>query len=138
MAVDLVVKREQSFISTLGFVTLESQLIVLGIATFVIWVLESLFEYLYMLGWRNLAQQVQHSLRVEGFERSVTHDLEWFESGNSGYYQSILNEDVNQLERFLDGGINDIIQVVVSTVLVSLVFFYLSPIIAIVALFQSL
>ena len=134
VAVDLVVKREESFLAGLGFDTVESQLFVLGLATLVIWASESLFEYLYSIGWRNLAQKVQHALRIEAFNRAVNHDLSWFEGGNSGNFQTVLGEDVNQLERFLDGGINDIIQIVVSTVLVSCVFFYLSPLIACVAL----
>lgn len=39
----------------------------LAAATAVIWVLESLFEYLYQLGWRNLAQTVQHELRMDAY-----------------------------------------------------------------------
>jgi ATP-binding cassette subfamily B protein len=43
---------------------------------------------------------------------------------------AILNDDVNQLERFLDRGANDLIQTATSVVGVGLVFFVLSPSIA--------
>jgi len=36
---------------------------------------------------------------------------------------AVLNEDVNQIERFLNTGANDLIQVAVSSVLVGAVFF---------------
>lgn len=134
VAVDLVVKREESFIASLGFVTPESQLLFLGALTFIVWSSESFFEYLFSVEWRNLAQTVQGALRTEGARNALSHQLAWFESSHSGRFQTVLGEDVNQLERFLDGGINNIIQLVTSTVLVSAVFFYLSPAIAVLAL----
>jgi ATP-binding cassette subfamily B protein len=46
---------------------------------------------------------------------------------------SILNDDVNQLERFLDGGANDLIQVATTCVTVGVVFFWVSPTVAMLA-----
>ncbi len=43
---------------------------------------------------------------------------------------SVLSDDVNQLERFLDGGANDLIQLAVTGVAVSTAFFVISPAIA--------
>ena len=60
VAVDLVVNKQDSWISQLGFHTIESQLIFLAITTFFIWVFESLFQYLYSLKWRNIAQDIEH------------------------------------------------------------------------------
>src|SRR5690606_27078388 len=61
-------------------------------------------------------------------------DLRWFESRRTGNLMSVLSEDINQLERFLNGGANDLIQVLTSTVLVSGVFFVLAPEVAGLAL----
>jgi ATP-binding cassette subfamily B protein len=44
-----------------------------------------------------------------------------------------MNDDVNQLERFLDGGANSLIQVGVTVVAVGAVFFVISPLIALLA-----
>ena len=47
VAVDLVVEKENSFVASLGFSSIESQVIFLGVVTFIIWALESMFEYIY-------------------------------------------------------------------------------------------
>jgi len=44
---------------------------------------------------------------------------------------SILNDDINQLERFLDKGANELLQVGTTVVVISAIFFYISPMIAI-------
>ena len=46
---------------------------------------------------------------------------------------SILNDDVNQLERFLDTGAKEIIQTVVNVVLVGIVFLFISPVLMVLA-----
>ncbi|MDX5298484.1 MAG: ABC transporter ATP-binding protein/permease, partial [Gammaproteobacteria bacterium] len=60
-------------------------------------------------------------------------DMGFFEARNSGQLVSILNDDVNQLERFLDGGANNLIQTLVTVLAVGAVFFVLSPTIALLA-----
>jgi len=47
---------------------------------------------------------------------------------------SVLNDDINQMERFLNGGANDLIQILTGTVLVGAVFFALTTKIAFLAL----
>lgn len=134
VAVDVVVNQDHSFVARLGFPEPQQQITVLAIATFVIWALESIFEYLYSVNWRNLAQSIQHELRLDTYNHIQNLDLEWFEDKGSGNLLSIMGEDVNQLERFLNTGANEIIQIIVSTVLISAVFFYLDPTIAILSL----
>ena len=43
---------------------------------------------------------------------------------------SILNDDINQLERFLDKGANEILQVSTTVVIIGAIFLYISPTIA--------
>ena len=62
VAVDLVVKKQDSFIASLGFESITSQVLFIGLLTFVIWALESFFEYLYMLKWRGIAQNIEHDI----------------------------------------------------------------------------
>lgn len=133
IAIDVVVNQEASFVAQLGLVTPQSQIIALAVLTFVIWAGESLFEYLYMILWRNLAQNLQADIRQDAYEHIQKQDMSFFESRSSGQLISVLNDDVNQLERFLDGGANDIIQVLVTVVAVGAVFFVLSPLIAFLA-----
>ena len=131
--VDLVVQREQSFIARLGFESIESQITLLAIATFLIWASESIFEYLYSVGWKNIAQGIEHHIRIDTYSHVQNLDLEWYEKQKTGNITAILNDDVNQLERFLNGGFNDILQIIVSTIAIGGVFFYISPLIALFA-----
>ena len=133
IAIDVVVNQEASFVARLGFEAPRDQIFVLAVLTFLIWAGESLFEYLYLILWRNLAQRLQADLRQDAYEHVQQLDMAFFESRNSGELVSIMNDDVNQLERFLDGGANDLVQVVVTVLAVGAVFFFLSPVIALLA-----
>ena len=133
VAIDVVVNQEQSFVASLGFETPHQQITMLAILTFVIWAGESLFEYLFQILWRNLAQRLQADMRQDTYEHAQRLDMAFFESKSSGQLVATMNDDVNQLERFLDGGANALIQVVVTVVAVGAVFFVLSPLIALLA-----
>ncbi len=133
IAIDVVVNKQSSFVASLGFDSPRSQILVLAVLTFFIWAGESLFEYFHLILWRNLSQRLQAEMRQDAYDKVQQQDMAFFESRSSGELISILNDDVNQLERFLDGGANDIIQTFVTVILVGGVFFYLSPTIAMLA-----
>lgn len=134
IAIDVVVNRDESFLAAFGLVEPESQIIALGGLTLFIWVGESVFQYLYLILWRNLAQDFQADIRQDAYDQVQRQDMAYFEARSSGELSSILNDDVNQLERFLDGGANDILQVGVSVTLVGMVFLVVSPSIALLAI----
>ena len=134
VAVDLVVKREDSFLASFGLRSLAWQLGIVGLATLAIWAFESLFQYLHQSRWRNLAQDVQHEMRLKAFGHVQSLEMAWFEGRRRGELSTILSEDVNQVERFLNSGINDILQVVTSTLMISGIFFYLAPSVALFAM----
>ncbi len=129
-AVDIVVRREASMLANFGFVDPRQQIVVLAVLTFVIWSLESLFQYAFSVLWRNLAQSVQHDLRIDAYTRLQQLELAYFEDRSSGGLMAILNDDVNQLERFLDGGANEVLQVLTTVFVVGGLFFYLAPSVA--------
>ncbi|PTY36844.1 ABC transporter [Saccharospirillum sp. MSK14-1] len=133
IAIDVVVNQEASFVSRLGLATPESQITALAVLTFFIWAGESLFEYLYQILWRNLAQRLQADFRQDAYEHIQKQDQSFFENRSSGQLISVLNDDVNQLERFLDGGANELVQILVAVVAVGAVFFVISPLIAVLA-----
>lgn len=134
VAIDVVVNREASFLAGFGFETPQSQILALGLLTFFIWAGESLFQYLYLILWRNLAQDLQADLRQDAYDQVQRQAMGFFEARSSGELTAILNDDVNQLERFLDGGANDFLQVFVSVTLIGGVFFIVAPGIAILAI----
>ena len=134
VAVDLVVNQENSWVAQLGFQTIQSQLVFLAGTTFFIWVFESLFQYLYSVRWRNIAQEIEHAIRLDGYSHVQSLDINWHENQRTGNITAILNDDVNQLERFLNDGANEIIQIIVSSISIGFIFFYVSPILGIVAI----
>ena len=126
LVVDVVVLREESFLAGYGYENPWHQLILLSILTFMIWGLESLFEYFYGILWRNLAQTVQHELRLETFGHVQKQGMGWFDERQKGDILAILNDDINQLERFLDKGANDFLQVSTTVIVVGAVFLAIS------------
>ena len=134
LAVDVVVLREDSFLASLGFTDPWNQLILLSILTFAIWGLESLFEYFYGVLWRNLAQTVQHELRLDTFNHVQKQGMGWFDERQKGDILAILNDDINQLERFLDKGANDLLQVSTTVIVVGAVFLFISWEVAMLAI----
>ena len=133
LAVDVVVEREDSFLASMGVLDPWNQLILLSVLTFAIWGLESLFEYFYGILWRNLAQTVQHELRLDTFGHVQRQGMGWFDERQKGDILAILNDDINQLERFLDKGANDLLQVSTTVIVVGAVFIAISWQVAIFA-----
>ena len=134
VAVDVVVNRQASFLARMGLVDPMQQLYVLVALTVAVWVFESLFEYLYALKWRGLAQDLQHELRNAAYSHLQQLPPDTIARERSGRLMALLNEDVNQIERFLNTGANDLIQVFVASLLIGGVFFVLTADLAVLAM----
>jgi len=130
LAVDVVVREHNAWLSAFGVHSVPSQLAVLGLLSFLIWSAESLFEYLYALLWRNLAQTVQHELRLEAYAHLQQLEMGFFDTSSSGRLLAILNDDINQLERFLDQGANELLQLITTVLAVGGAMLWLSPTVA--------
>lgn len=122
-AVDVVVRGDDSFVAgVLGVDSRYAQLGWLAVVNAVVWLLESASDYAASILWRGLAQSVEHDLRVEAYDHVQHLDVGWHEARTSGGTLAVVNDDVNQLERFLDVGANQIIQTTLNVVLVGAVF----------------
>ncbi len=73
-------------------------------------ILESLFEWMFSYGFMTLAQKVQHQLRMDAYQHLQKREIAYFEKERTGNVMAILNDDINQLERFLNDSFNQIIQ----------------------------
>ncbi|NET11953.1 MAG: ABC transporter ATP-binding protein, partial [Okeania sp. SIO1H6] len=129
-AVDVVVKQEDSLIAQWGIQDIFGQLVILTFLSLIVWGLESIFQYAYERVWRSLAQNIQHDLRIETYSHLQDLELAYFEERSTGNLMAILNDDINQLERFLDVGANEIIQVTVTVIIIGGAFFVLAPSVA--------
>ncbi len=139
VAVDIVINGDKSFLAKrvlggFGVTDTWHQLMFLGAVNALIWGGESWFEYLLSIKWRKLAQNLQHDLRLDTYDHVQKLEMAYFENQRTGNLMSILNEDINQMERFLNGGANQIIQVICSSIMVSAVFFTLQPSLAVISL----
>lgn len=122
-AVDVVVRGDGSFVGQLlGVESRYAQLAWLALINVVVWIVESASEYVADVLWRSVAQGVEHDLRVEAYDHAQHLDLGWHESRASGTTLATLNDDVNQLERFLDIGAPRILQTILNVLLVGIVF----------------
>ena len=133
IAIDIVVEGSDSFIGNLGYSDRRQQLIILALLTFVIWGLESAFDYIAAVTWRNISQDIEHSLRTDAFNNVLDLDLAFFENKSSGRLMAILNDDVNQLETFLDNGANRLVQTATTVLVIGGTFLYISPLVAVFA-----
>ncbi len=127
IAIDIVVDQQNSILAKWGVTELRSQFMVLSALTFVVWLLESAFQYAYEWLWRNLAQSIEHDLRLDAYRHVQSLELAYFEARSTGDLMATLNDDINQLERFLDRGANSILQMLTTIVIIGTTFFVLAP-----------
>ncbi|WP_231185062.1 ABC transporter ATP-binding protein [Haladaptatus sp. DYF46] len=92
------------------------------------------FSWLEGWGWNAFAQGVQHKLRVDTYDRMQLLDMNFFDGKQTGELMSILNNDVNQLETFLNDGLSSALRIGVMIVGIGWILFTLNPALALVAL----
>jgi ATP-binding cassette subfamily B protein len=84
-------------------------------------------------GWNVFAQRVQHGLRVDTYARLQSLDLAYFTGQRTGNLMSVLNNDVNALETFLEDGLNSAFWITATVVGIGAILFSLNPPLAAVA-----
>ncbi|MBD2729364.1 ABC transporter ATP-binding protein [Nostoc sp. FACHB-892] len=127
VAVDILVQQQDSFIAKIGIKEVVWQFALLSLITVIVWIFESLSEYAYNRLWRNLAQNIQHNLRLDAYDHLQELESAYFEDSSTGGLMSILGDDINQLEDFLNGGANEIIQVTTSFIILIGGAFFILP-----------
>ncbi|MBS1847789.1 MAG: ABC transporter ATP-binding protein [Actinobacteria bacterium] len=134
-AVDIVVTTHgETFVGRVtGVSNRMDQLTILVVATVVIWLLESASEYLAIVTWRNLSQRLEHEARMDCYRHVQDLEMAYFEDQSSGGLMAVLNDDVNQLERFLDMGPHKLTITAANVVFVGITFLVMSPKLALVA-----
>ena len=97
----------------LGVNSVHRAVVFVLVLTVIIFLLESLFEWFFNRGFERIAQKVQHDVRLDVYDKVQKLPQSYFERNRLGNMLSILNDDVNQLERFLNTSFNEILQMVV-------------------------
>ncbi|MDZ7745367.1 MAG: ABC transporter ATP-binding protein [Halobacteriales archaeon] len=64
------------------------------------------FHYSRNWGWNSFSQHIQHQIRTDTYDKMQRLNMDFFADKQTGEMMSILSNDVNRLERFLNDGMN--------------------------------
>ena len=87
--------------------------IFLSILAVLIFLFESISQWVYQRQFQTVAQHVQHDLRCHTYAHLQNHDMAFFENNRLGQLIAVVNDDVNQMETFLNTVFNELIQLLV-------------------------
>jgi ATP-binding cassette subfamily B protein len=125
--IDSVTGNAPAWLSGVGLTEMFPQIVFIAILTIVIFGVESLSEWGCHYGFMTIAQDMQHRLRVDAYSRMQSRETRFFEEHRLGQTLAMLNDDVNQLERFLNNAFNEIVQLCVLVLFAGAVLFSISP-----------
>ncbi len=125
--IDSVTGNTPAFMATFGLDEMFAQIVFLAGLTVAIFALESLSQWGYGYGFMTIAQNLQHRLRVDAYSRMQAREIRFFEEHRLGKTLAMLNDDVNQLERFFNNAFNELVQLVVLVLFAGGVLFSISP-----------
>ena len=125
--IDSVTGNAPLWMSGFGLTEMFPQVVFIAILTVVIFSVESVSEWGCAYGFMTIAQDMQHRLRVDAYHRMQSREIRFFEEHRLGQTLAMLNDDVNQLERFLNNALNEIVQLSVLVLFAGAVLFSISP-----------
>jgi len=94
----------------------------------------AVFHYVRNWGWNRFAQGVQHDVRTDTYDQMQRLNMDFFADKQTGELMSVLSNDVNRLERFLNDGLNSASRLVVMVLGIAVILFALNWQLALVAL----
>ena len=132
VAINTVEKQQNSFIGTyFNVASLSHQLLVLGVITALVFIFESLTDYVANRCWIHVCNTLQYALRTKGYNHLQKLSLKDIEQRRIGWLTSIINEDINKMSAFFQGGgmggISAIIYIVSVFFFIGSMFLYVSP-----------
>lgn len=97
-------------------------------------ILASVFHWGRNWGWNALAQRTQHEIRTDAYDALQELGMPFFANHQTGEMMSVLSNDANQLERFLNEGMNALFRLGVMVVGIGIILLYINWQLAIIAL----
>jgi ATP-binding cassette subfamily B protein len=96
--------------------------------------LAAAFHWTRNWGFNAFAQRIQHSVRTDTYDKMQRLNMGFFADKQTGELMSILSNDVNRLERFLNDGLNSFLRLVVMVIGIGGILAYYNWQLALVAL----
>jgi ATP-binding cassette subfamily B protein len=81
------------------------------------------FHWTRNWGWNAFAQRIQHAVRTDTYDRMQRLNMDFFADKQTGEMMSVLSNDVNRLERFLNDGMNSAFRLAVMVLGISAILF---------------
>jgi ATP-binding cassette subfamily B protein len=92
------------------------------------------FHWVRNWGFNSFAQNIQHSIRTDTYDTMQRLNMDFFADKQTGELMSILSNDVNRLERFLNDGLNSTFRLSVMVLGIAGILFWLNWQLALIAL----
>ena len=92
------------------------------------------FHWIRNWGFNAFAQNIQHSVRTDTYDTMQRLNMGFFADKQTGELMSVLSNDVNQLEQFLNDGLNSMFRLGVMVLGIGGVLFYYNWQLALIAL----
>jgi len=92
---------------------LEGQMLFISALFVVVYTLNAFLTWLGSWGWAVFAENVQHAVRTDVYDKMQRLGMEFFSDKQTGELMSILSSDVNRLEGFLNGWVGRILNIAV-------------------------
>jgi len=94
----------------------------------------AVFHYTRNWGWNKFAQHIQHAVRTDTYETMQRLNMAFFADKQTGEMMSVLSNDVNRLEKFLNDGLNSSSRLIIMVLGIAAYLFYINWQLALVAL----
>ncbi|WP_135664037.1 ABC transporter ATP-binding protein [Halorhabdus rudnickae] len=82
------------------------------------------FHWMRNWGWNIFSQNIQHDVRTDTYDKMQRLNMDFFADKQTGELMSILSNDVNRLERFLNDGMNSFFRLSIMVLGIAAILFY--------------
>jgi len=110
LAIDSVIQQNKPFLPWLPRSWVppddEGKLLLMGGLIAGSFLLGAGFHWVRNWGWNSFSQHIQHQVRTDTYDKMQRLNMDFFATKQTGEMMSILSNDVNRLERFLNDGLN--------------------------------
>ncbi|MFB6269221.1 MAG: ABC transporter ATP-binding protein [Halobacterium sp.] len=130
LAIDSVIQQNKPFLPWLPRAWVPpsdtGKLVLMGGLIAGSFLLGAAFHWIRNWGWNSFSQHIQHQIRTDTYDKMQRLNMDFFATKQTGEMMSILSNDVNRLERFLNDGLNSAFRLSVMVVAIGVYLFYVN------------
>jgi ATP-binding cassette subfamily B protein len=127
LAIDSVIQKNKPFLPFLPDAVIPAtdtgRLVFMGGLIAGSFMLGAAFHWVRNWGWNTFSQHIQHEIRTDTYDKMQRLNMDFFATKQTGEMMSILSNDVNRLERFLNDGLNSAFRLSVMVVAIGVYLF---------------